>query len=164
MKKLIKELNDRVINEEGELLLTTNHTEHWVDPEPDYIKVYLKDIISLKDLPKGTSSVLFCFLKRMSYENDIVINNSLKKVIAKELDISERTVVKAIEELTQGNILIRKDKGFYYFNPNIFGRGKWQNIKKIRMTINYSEKGREVKTEFKYETEAKHETDAVSNS
>lgn len=134
----------------GELIQEETIRESWVETEPDYVKVYLKDIIKVKDLPKGTSTVLFALLKRMTYNNDIVISAALRRAIGSEIGLVERTVKKGIEELVKADILIRKDRGFYLFNPFLFGRGKWTDIRKIRMTIDYGKSGKEIKTEFQY--------------
>jgi hypothetical protein len=43
---------------------------------------------------------------------------------------------------------MRKDKGMYIANPSLFGKGKWNDIKEIRMSISYSEDGRMIKSEI----------------
>lgn len=159
MAKVTKLIKKDIVNmTTGEVVESETTTEQYLDTEPDYVKVYLRDVIKLKDLPKGTSSVLFSLLQRMTYNNDIVISASLKREISEELGLEPRTIKDGVENLTKANILIRKDRGYYLFNPFLFGRGKWTGIKKIRVTIDYSQSGKEIKAEFNYET------DAVSNS
>ncbi|HRI34445.1 MAG TPA: replication/maintenance protein RepL [Saprospiraceae bacterium] len=112
------------------------------ESEPSYIKFYTADMLYLSDIPSGLNSILIALMKRMSYNNDIFINSSLKRVISAETGKKFDTVNKAISAFVRGDILIRKDTGYYLFNPFIFGRGQWKDIKKIRVTIDYTLSGR----------------------
>jgi DNA-binding GntR family transcriptional regulator len=103
----------------------------------------------LKDIQKAGNEVLFSILKRIDYSNEIFLFAPVKRKIAEELNLKEVTVSKAIEELCKKEIIIRKERGVYVVNPFYFGRGKWENIKKIRMEIGYDISGRNLtKIEF----------------
>lgn len=150
MKKITKQLEHIVIDEEGVLLSQTTHKEFYVNNEPDYIKLYIKDLVKIHGLPTSINGVLFSLLQRMGYTNDISINAPLKRAIALEVNITEHGIKKAIEHLVKTGILIRKDRGFYMFNPYLFGRGKWNEIKAIRMTIDYNSLGRTENLQIAY--------------
>jgi DNA-binding GntR family transcriptional regulator len=66
----------------------------------------------------------------------------VKEEIAKELNLKVVTINKAISILSEKNILLRKARGCYLMNPFFFGRGKWENIKKIRMELEYDTDGK----------------------
>ena len=53
-----------------------------------------------------------------------------------------------ITKLVKSGLLSRKDKGMYIANPNLFGKGKWQDIKAIRMQFEYNDNGSFIKTEI----------------
>ena len=112
------------------------------ESEPAYVKFYTADMLYLADIPSGLNTILIALLKRMSYDNDIFINSSLKRIIEAETVKKFETVNKSISQFVKGNILIRKDTGHYFFNPYIFGRGQWKDIKSIRVTIDYTLDGR----------------------
>lgn len=116
------------------------------ESEPAYVKFYTADMLYLSDIPSGLNTILIALLKKMSYDNDIFINSSLKRIIATETGKKFETVNKSISQFVKGNILIRKDTGHYLFNPYIFGRGQWKDIKSIRVTIDYTLEGRRFTT------------------
>lgn len=124
---------------EGELLTTAV-----VSREPDFIKLYVKDIGRLLNLTKSDTSVLFCILGMIQYDNIFyaVVNNKLKIVAYTNMPIN--TVNDSIRNLHNAGILIRKGKGEYLVNPIMFARGSWKDIVQIRMKIQYSDAGRTI--------------------
>lgn len=62
-KSKIIDVNTGEIQEEEEII------DAYVDKEPNYVKLYLKDIIALNDLPKGLDKVINVLLKTMSYDD-----------------------------------------------------------------------------------------------
>lgn len=148
-KRIIQEIVTQQVNEQGEYLSESKTTTFSVEKEPDYVKLYIKDILRLTDIPKSGNAILFAVLRRMSYNGEIALFLPIKKGIALELGIQEGTVSKAVELFTNKSILIRKDRGLYIVNPFFFGKGKWEDIRKIRIEIVYSENGRMIlKTEI----------------
>jgi predicted transcriptional regulator len=152
MKKISQEITVDIVNEDGEVLREQKTTTSYVDNEPDYVKMYFKDILKMKDIQKAGNEVLFSILKRIDYSNEIFLFAPVKRKIAEELNLKEVTVSKAIEELCKKEIIIRKERGVYVVNPFYFGRGKWENIKKIRMEIGYDISGRNL-TKIEFENE-----------
>lgn len=130
------------VDEHGVVKEEYTTTTLTLEREPDYVKLYIKDVLRLTDIPNSGNSILFCILKRMSYNSEIALFAPVKKGIALELGISEPTVSKAIELFANRSILLRIDRGLYVVNPFFFGRGKWEDIKKVRISIVYSENGR----------------------
>lgn len=125
--------------------------------EPNYIKVYLDTILYLNDLPKGLNGILYAFLKRMSYGNQLVVNAALKRQIAKELDLSLSSINNAISKFVKGSLLLREDTGLYKVNPHLFGKGEWKDIAKIRLEVTFDAQGKTIMSEIqKKEDKEKH--------
>ncbi len=131
-------------NETGEIkeTNTTMNVRKRVPKEPDFIKLYLQDICKLKSIPKTGSSLLNELLKYTSYDNTILIPSYVKQEIAKNLNTSVGTISNALTTLVKKGILKRKGGGAYALDPFLFGKGKWEDIRKIRMTWEYSEDGK----------------------
>jgi DNA-binding MarR family transcriptional regulator len=110
--------------------------------EPDFIKLYLDDILYYHDIPRSINPILQVFLKNMNYQNKLILNSSLKKHMAEEVKLTVASIDKAISKLVKGNLLIREDIGIFLFNPYLFGRGEWKDIVEIRNNITYNLKGR----------------------
>lgn len=137
-----QEVSQTVDQETGEVIQQSSMKSFKVDREPDYIKLYLDDILRLKDLPKSHSSVLMAMLKGMNYYNEIVLIAGTKKRICQQLDVKMDTLNKAIHAMSKSGLIMRVDQGLYAADPNLFGRGKWEDIKKLRLSITYTPDGR----------------------
>lgn len=143
MPKIKQSVETKVTDENGNVISKIeNKVLNWGE-EPQYIKLYLQDILYLSDLPKHHEKILFELLKRASYAGEkygmeITLNASIKKRIANTLNIKNiRTINNALSDLVKGEILFRADVGVYTLNPYLFGKGDWQDISKLRLEINY---------------------------
>src|SRR5690606_18727288 len=88
-RTLEKEVVD---SETGEVLQSITETEKVIyDKEPDYVKLYLKDIIRLKDLPPASEKLLMLIVKHMGYNNLFQAYKPIKLLICKELRSEEHT-------------------------------------------------------------------------
>jgi hypothetical protein len=54
-----------------------------------------------------------------------------------ELGLKDISIKKSLETFVEKGILIRKHRGVYTFDPLLFGRGSWEDIRKLRLTITY---------------------------
>ncbi|MBU4643223.1 replication/maintenance protein RepL [Bacillus toyonensis] len=148
MAKVTNTISRTVVNEDGQI---THQEEEKVinwGTEPNYIKVYLDTVLYLKDLPKGLNSILYAFLKRMSYGNQLVVNAALKRQIAKELGLSLSSINNAISKFVKGELLVREDTGLYKVNPHLFGKGDWKDIAKIRLEVVFDSTGKTIMSEI----------------
>ncbi len=128
--------------ETGEVVQETQVSSWVLDREPDFVKLYVDDIGSLFNL--SNTDILFAFVRKMNYDNEIALNASIKRDISKTLKTTVSNIDKMISKYVKEDILIRKDRGLFLVNPYIFGRGKWQDIRKIRLSIEYTLSGRKI--------------------
>lgn len=129
-----------------------------IPKEPDFIKLYLDDLVMLKDIPQWVSGILYALLKRMSYQNEIVLNATIKKRIATDIGITTRTIDNALVTFVKKNVLFRVGIGVYQANPYLFGKGEWTNIRKIRLQVEYGRDGnREIIAELSKSEEDIHQ-------
>lgn len=123
-----------------------------VSAEPDYVKLYFKHMLYLKDLPKGLNSILMELLKYMTYAEDgnmLYLNSEMKKRIAKDLNTSVGYIDKAITQFVKGDLLFRRGLGTYEVNSHLFGKGKWEHIQQIQMTVTFDSNGKTIMSEIK---------------
>lgn len=128
----------------GELHQEERIIKRRLPKEPDFIKLYLDDVMMLSDIPKQKSDILYLLLRKMNYDNEITIIGSIKKQISDELDCSLGTIDKALHLLVEKKVLIRKDRGLYIANPRLFGRGRWEDIEELRLSIEYKRDGKKI--------------------
>jgi len=140
-KKITHSQTKQIINNEGEILETEIVQTFQVDKEPDFIKMYIADINRLNNLPKGMDVILLALLKTMSYTNIIPVYMPIKQVIAREIGVSIVYLNKAIEAFYKTGIFIRVARGIYMADPELFAKGSWNDIKKLRLVIDYNKNG-----------------------
>lgn len=121
---------------------TTSNVISW-GAEPDYVKLYLQDVLYLSDMPTQYTAALMSLLRRTSYAGDeygmcVVLVPAIKDQICKELGFQKRqSLDNVLNKLVKGEILFRVERGMYRLNPYLFGRGTWSDIAKIRMEVTY---------------------------
>lgn len=161
MPRINQSVETMVMNDKGEMVSKrANKVMSWGD-EPNYIKLYLQDIMYLSDMPKQYASLTACLLKRVSYAGDadgmcVVLAPRIKQAICEEMGWKRvSSLDNALQKLLAGKILYRVDRSMYRFNPYFFGKGDWQDISRLRLEINYDEiKGRTFKSNVEYKTDS----------
>lgn len=128
--------------------------------EPGFIKLYLQDILYLQGLSSQYYKVLMSLLRETRYASDedglcIALMSFTKKRILKELGWKKmQSLDNALHKLKEYQIIFPIDRGLFRLNPYLFGKGRWQDISKIRTIIGYDPiEGKTIKTEI--ETNAK---------
>lgn len=147
-KRIIQEVRKEVIdNETGEIRITETNTVSRVPSEPNYIKIYLDDIMHFMDMPSSSSGILFSIAKRMGYDNKVTLVKPIKEDIAKETGMDLGTINNAITNFKKKDILVSAGRSVYTINPHLIGKGSWQDIYKLRLNIEYNPDGtRSIKT------------------
>lgn len=121
----------------GEVLAEEKITKVVLQTEPDFVKLYLKDIARLKDLPPAADNVLWEILNNLQYGNIFPAYGPVKKFMCRNLNMKMNTINKCIDNLYKKGILIRVERGMYLVDPNLFAKGKWEDIKNLRLVVDY---------------------------
>jgi biotin operon repressor len=95
----------------------------------------------MNGLNNSQQKILNALVKNMGYNNVLPSYKPVKEMIAESLGMPYNTLNEGIKELHKKGIIIRKARGFYIMDPNLFGRGSWNDVKKIRMVIEYNADG-----------------------
>lgn len=141
-----KVYESHIINQEGEVL--ESKVVYKTQTEPEYVKLYIDCILTIKGLRKGLNPIFLAFLPYMSYADIngqdggqiIFVNKAMKTVIAQKLNLGIDSINKALSEFTKAGIFKRLTVGTYQVNPNIVGKGEWKDIKNIRATFDFAKK------------------------
>ena len=140
-KIYVREVNEIKNIDTGEIIQSSRTEISSFEKEPPYVKVYLEDIGKLNGLNPAEQKLINELVFNMGYNNIVPAYKPIKQAIANKLELSYNTVNEAVKSLHKKGILIRKERGFYIMDPNIFGRGSWKDVKNIRMTIDYNDDG-----------------------
>ena len=134
--------------ETGEVKESTTLKTFKLPAEPPFIKLYLADMCKMYDIPKIGNNVLNELLKLTNYSNEIILNSTIKKRIEKSLILKKGMLDNNLNKLKKADILKSEERGVYKLNPNLFGKGSWHDINKLRVTWDYSEDGKVVSTQI----------------
>lgn len=145
---VIKDSESLVNATTGEIIDRCQTTRIVVENEPSYFKIYtdaMTDIANLCDLRDYEKNIFLGLAKNMSFNNKVILLKPIKELLMKEIGLkSMNTLNKGIDNLYKKGFLIREGRGLYTVNPMLAGKGKWENIKALRLSIEYSSEGRHV--------------------
>lgn len=138
-----KVFEEHVITDEGEVI--SSKTVYKTQTEPEYVKLYIDCVLTVKGLRKGLNPIFLAFLPYMSYADIngqgggqvIFVNKAMKDIIAKKLNLGIDSINKALSEFTKAGLFKRLTVGTYQVNPNIVGKGEWKDIKNIRASFDF---------------------------
>lgn len=162
MSQRLEVISNEINTRDGKVVSDRTVTKTIVrmaEPEPKYVKCYLHDISILHRVQRFTESIMWEMLKLMEYNNEIPLPGERKKEICRKLEIYKNDPVRGlipntniidqnIIKLIKAGLFYKKGVGVFVANSNFFGKGKWEDIKNISMTIGYSEDGRQINTEI----------------
>lgn len=144
-------------DELDEAVNSTETATSSIPTEPEFIKLYLKDVVTLKGIQPANKDVLYFLLKLMRYEEYIIsITEYDKHKICKELGLKGiQQVNNAIQALKKAGILFsvvsesgKTNRGAFEVNPYLFGKGNWvENYNKRdihKLTVLYRKNSKEV--------------------
>lgn len=134
-------LIESVDTETGEVINTLKSQTYAVEKEPRYIKMYVDDVARLNDIPLGMSPILLELISQMGYNNVIPALKPIKAITCAKLGISLDYLNKAIQTFYEKGLFIRVARGIYMADPELFARGKWEDIKNLRLIIEYNAEG-----------------------
>lgn len=127
-------------NATGEVVETHNRRLIKMERTPDFIMFFTEHIAFLENLSSLEKSVLFHILQHyVGIQNIIFISAATKQDISKALGVGISAIQKATKSLFDKKIIIKGivKESQVYLNPYLFGKGNWENIRKMRQEIAY---------------------------
>lgn len=142
-KKIKKQIISEYVDQFGEVHQKQVFQSYSLAAEDDYIKIYIKHINYLSNLPLGLEGLIYELIKMVNYGNKIVINSHVKRDISINTGKSFNTINQYMSKLVESKVLIREGRGVYYLNPMFYGKGKWKDIvdlrERLEVKIQYEE-------------------------
>lgn len=157
MKRITQETVNRAIDyTTGEVKQESSSVTYSLPSEPDFVKVYLQDLLYLVDLPRYQWGVLLWVMKNCNYASAkygqcVVLTAALKEEIAESVGLKLVSSVNSVlYKLSKKHVIEHVSRSIYRLNPYLFGRGKWQEIQQLQkiacvdMHIKYTRDGKEI--------------------
>lgn len=146
-KKIVyQESNQQVVVDENgsfKKVIVENKKQYKIESEPEYVKLYLDSLGQFKGWQLGLNPILLEMLRRASYADSdlggqvIYLNKILKEQIGKKCNVGYKRVEQAITSFVKAGAIRRIGVGTYQFNPYLFGKGEWKDIKNIRAAFDF---------------------------
>jgi DNA-binding transcriptional regulator YhcF (GntR family) len=119
-------------NEYGDFTSEEKDYSYRLPVEPDFVKMYTKDVADLNGI-KGTNREVLTFMaSMMDYENKVVISAPERRRWAKELDVSYHSINNAISFLKKHGHITSPGTGEYVVSPTMFSKGDWKKTMQKR--------------------------------
>lgn len=148
MEMKVNQQNTIIMDSEtGEVIEQVRKESLAVGKEPNYYKVYINDLANLQGLNPTEKMVLEILSANMTFDNLIVLIKPIKEKLVKITGKEFETIKKAIQGLSKKKVLLKEERACYRVNPKYVAKGKWEDIKALRLVIEYSEQGREISIE-----------------
>ena len=146
----------RVNHETGEILEDNKIRVAKETKKENFIKLYVENLYFMStELTSHEKTVMFFLLMSMGYKNVVTISSDLRKAIIETSKLSRMTIHRAIKGLKEKDLLMtptesikelfKQDndlsvfmsftKNTYIINPNIIGKGKLEDLKKMRQVV-----------------------------
>lgn len=131
------EINTFTNHETGEIISQARKQVVKRERTPEFIMLFVQGLSRLtkSELTKAEGMTLSELLKyTVSNTNMLMITADTKKVISQDTNLSLGTVAQNIKTLVTKEIVIRKSRT-YFLNPLIFGRGNFEDLKKLTQSL-----------------------------
>lgn len=129
----------------GEILSIINKVNIPIGKEPAFYKTYLEDAAYLVGMPLAEVILFRWLCAHMDYSNKVKILKVDKEDIQKDYGYTVATIDVSLSKMLKRGIIIKECRGCYIVNPNLAAKGSWEDVKALRVTIDYMEQGRQVK-------------------
>lgn len=150
IKKISQYIESVELDENGQVKSLMKQRTFSVEQEPPFVKMYLDTIVQLSDISRSCSPILHAILEYMPFANkkqEFALTKRIKESIATDCKLSFKRVESALTELVKKEILFRTALSTYQVNPKYFGKGEWRDISKLRLEIDFTDKGKTIRGE-----------------
>lgn len=137
MGNIIQQTTQTKTDKNGEILETNKEQIIRYPKTEDFIMTFTKDLGYMQNLSKGEIMVMFGLLKYVNNQNEIIINKSIKERIAEEFNLKIESMNQLISNLKKKKMVLNVERGIYLLNTHLFGKGKWNEVKKMRMYVEW---------------------------
>ncbi|HEH4700127.1 TPA: hypothetical protein SG389_001564 [Campylobacter coli] len=131
----------------GEVIERNQIIVRKVQTRESFIKLFTENIHYIINLESQEKTLFFTLLSSVDYKNVVRFDKSMKQNIILDKVLSRAGMYRALNGLIEKKVIFKIDRDFvksyagvgsddcYLFNPNLVGRGSWNDLKNLRHTI-----------------------------
>lgn len=118
-----------------------------VQTKESFIKLFTENIDYIINLESQEKTLFFTLLSSVDYKNVVRFDKTMKQNIVLDKVLSRAGMYRALNGLIEKKVIFKINREFvksyagvgsddcYLFNPNLVGRGSWNDLKNLRHTI-----------------------------
>ncbi|HEF9414101.1 TPA: hypothetical protein SBX29_001422 [Campylobacter coli] len=131
----------------GEVIERNQIIVRKVQTRESFIKLFTENIHYIINLEPQEKTLFFTLLSSVDYKNVVRFDKSMNQNIILDKVLSRAGMYRALNGLIEKKVIFKIDRDFvksyagvgsddcYLFNPNLVGRGSWNDLKNLRHTI-----------------------------
>lgn len=116
--------------------------------EPDFIKVYIKELCATKNLTSMQYKIFNFMLNNMNYDNVASYGATTKQKFLDDHKILNQTFNNNISKLIKSCLIERLARGEFRVNKRYAVKVDWSKVQSISWDATYSRKGKEENIKF----------------
>ena len=155
MSNIVQQTKRTTTDQEGNEVVEEKEQVIRFPKTADFVMAFTKDLGYMRELTRGEMLTMFGLLQIVNRNNEIILNMEIKKRIAEEYGLKVSSFDVFLSGLKKKNVIVQNGRGCYLLQPNLFGKGNWTDIKKLRMAIewDFENKTKRMALEADYLTE-----------
>ena len=116
--------------------------------EPDFVKLYTRDMCKLKGLTGLQHHIFFFMLENMNPYNEVSYGKDSKDRFIKEHETSKAAFNNNINPIIDSGLIQRTGRGSFRINKKYATKVDWDKVQKIVWTVEYTRKGKSDKVDI----------------
>lgn len=156
---------ERIDHATGEIIEEVNRKVVKKEKTPEFVMLFVGGVDKLTNanLSQAEHKTLAQILKfTIKNSNMLMINKKVKEIISKDSGLTFSTVDQKIRTLVKKQMILKED-GLYFLNPVIFGKGDFNEVKKLKHTLQIDYDFDELTSETVMKTSVLYNTDENEN-
>jgi hypothetical protein len=110
--------------------------------EPDFIKLYVRDLCTVKGLTTPLYKMFHFMLMNMNFENLSSYGSNAKKRFLEESGIANSTFDNSVSKLIKAGLIERVSKGEFRINKKYAVKVDWTKVQSIQWNTTYTKEGK----------------------
>lgn len=112
-----------------------------VEKEPDFVKLYIRDLCALKGISGVRHDIFNFMLENMNYHNEVSFGSSAKKRFLEDRDIKNQTFNNYVTTLIERGLIERIGRQEFRVNKKYAVKVDWAKVQSIRWDTTYTKEG-----------------------
>tara|TARA_R100000541_G_scaffold50987_1_gene58303 strand:+ start:1187 stop:1594 length:408 start_codon:yes stop_codon:yes gene_type:complete len=110
--------------------------------EPDFVKLYVKDVCKVKGLTTPLYRMFHFMLMNMNYDNIVSYGVNTKRKFLEESGIANSTFDNSVSKLINAGLIERVGRGEFRVNKKYAVKVDWHKVQEIEWTTRYTRSGK----------------------